>query len=359
MTYGQLGWIDAVCFAFGMVMEVPTGAISDLVGKKKTLILAHFLSAGGFMLIAAATQKHQILLGFLIAQAGWAFYSGAAEALAFDSLKEKKQEKHFDTVISASNMMGIFFMVFSSLLGIWLYNWNFRAPHFAVAITYGIGLILSFFLVEPKIDTEDFSFKNYFSQLAQGARQLFQPALRCFLPLIFAMLGVYYMFSYGFIKPAMAEHFDFFATEQAVIFAGLSLLSAVLVHFVPVMRTKLSDAQGLIILTTTLGIGFLLSGWLSGWSGLIALALIVGTGILATPWVSVVVNRELPSKYRATTLSTIAMVTKVPYILVAVIAGNLIQDGLIVQFNLAVGGLTLVVALIGGWLLKGSFFKKK
>lgn len=352
MTYGQLGWIDAAAFAFGMLMEIPTGAISDLVGKKKTLILAMALASIGFFIVAAANTKYHILFGFLIVQAGWAFYSGAAEALAYDTLKEHKNERDFDAVISLSNILGIIATTLCGLFGIALYQWNFRAPHYAMAVSYGITFLLTWFLTEPKIDTEKFSLKNYFAQLGQGAHQLMHPSLKRFMPLIFSLLGIYYMFSFGFIKPAMAEYFGFFASEQGFIFAVLSLFSAVLVHFIPMMRKKFNDTQGLVLLTTLLGFGFILACVITGWIGALVLTLIVAAGSLAQPWVSVVVNRELDSKYRATTLSTISMVTKVPYILAAVVAGKLIQDGYIVQFNLAVGVFTLGVVGISVFFLR-------
>jgi MFS family permease len=76
MTYGQLGLVDAGCFAFGMLMEIPTGAISDLLGKKRTLIAAHIFAALGFFVIGTSTAMTQIVIGFLLAQVGWAFLLG-------------------------------------------------------------------------------------------------------------------------------------------------------------------------------------------------------------------------------------------------------------------------------------------
>jgi MFS family permease len=352
MTYGQLGWIDAICFGFGMLMEIPTGAISDLIGKKKTLTVAMALAAIGFFTIGLGNDQYQILLGFLIAQAGWAFYSGAAEALAYDSLKEKKAEKHFDKVISVSHSLLIATMVVSALVGIKLYEWNFRLPHLGLAVSYSLAFVLTFFLREPKVDSEVFSISNYFAQLKQGFHELLLPALKKYLLLMFVLLGVTYMFGYGLVKPALAENFGFMAREQGFIFAGISLMSAVLVNFVPQMRQKLNDMQGFGLLLGILGSGFILGGLVNGWWGALILAMILGVEALASPWVSVVVNREIDSRYRATTLSTISMATKVPYILVAVVAGGLIENGLIREFSIAVGSLIFAVVIVSTFITK-------
>jgi MFS family permease len=336
MSYGQLGWIDAACFAFGMMMEIPTGAISDLVGKKKTLILAMALASLGFFLMATATEKTQIFIGFLIAQAGWAFYSGAAEALAYDTLLETKHQAEFDNVISTSTSLSIISAFLATIAGIFLYQWYFRATHLALAFTYFLAFIAAWFLREPKVDSNSFSLSGYFSQLSQGVQQLFQPALKKNTPLIFSLLGIYFMFSFGFVKPAVSQYFGFDATAQGVVFAFLGVSSAILVSFVPTMRQKLTDLQGLYLLNGLLTLGFALAALLTGWFGVLALICITTAGSLAQPWTSVVVNREIPSKFRATTLSTVSMITKIPYIIVAIVAGQMIQDGLLPTFNWAV-----------------------
>jgi hypothetical protein len=346
MTYGQLGLVDASCFAFGMLMEVPTGAISDLIGKKKTLLAALFFSSLGVFIISPASQILPILVGFMVAQAGWALYSGAAEAFAYDTLKEKNLESQFDEVISASSMIATITTLFSTLAGIWLYQLNFRLPHYMWAVAYAVGFVICFFLREPHVDTEKFSLKNYFTQLSQGMKQLLMPALKPFFILIFILLGVFYLYNYGFIKPAMAEGFGWYAREQGWLFAGLSLFSAALARAVPWMRNKFSDMQGLVLLAMIMGVGFVVASLVSGWFGLLPFILIVGSGTLSSPWVSVVINREIPSAYRATTISTVAMLTKIPYIVAAVVAGGMIESGYLWLFTLVTGGVTLGAILI-------------
>jgi MFS family permease len=269
----------------------------------------------------------QIVIGFLLAQVGWAFYSGAAEALAFDSLKEHGEEEKFDKVMSISTTITTISGVFAALVGIPLYAFYFRSTHLMIGVVYLLGLLAAFFLREPKIDTEKFSASGYLKQLAQGFHELLQPKLARFLLLIFVLLGIYFMYSYGFLKPAMAEDFGFLARGQGFLMAGMGIFSAVIVQGIPWMRQKLSDSTGLIILTALLGGGLIVSALVKGLAGLLPFTMITAAGVLASPWVSVVVNHEIASQYRATTLSTISMFTKIPYILAAIVAGDLVQHG--------------------------------
>ncbi len=337
MTFGKLGIVDAIAFSFGLIMEVPTGAISDLVGKKKTILVSCILGFVGVMVIASANSALDILIGFLIAQVSWALYSGSAEALAYDSLKERGKQDKYDEVISTSNIIGIVATVATTLIGAAMYVYNFRLPHYAWGFAYLFGFVASFWLREPKIDSEKFSIKNYFKQMFLGAKELATPYLKPYLPIMFALLGIYYLYSYGLVKPAIAIEFGFLATAQAVIQAITGISCAIAVGLIPRMRDKFSDIAGLIILAGMLATGFLFAALPIGYFGFGVMLAVALAGNMASPWVSVVVNRELPSKYRATALSTIALFTKIPYVVAAIIAGRMIDSGYLWLFNLVIG----------------------
>ncbi len=152
------------------------------------------------------------------------------------------------------------------------------------------------------------------------------------------------MFSYGLVKPAIATSFGFFANEQAVIWAVIGLISAGAVYFVPKLMKLLEEGTGLLLLNSLLGFGYLGAALPIGWLGFFILLLINVVGNVAYPWISIVVNREVESKYRATTLSTIALVSKIPYVFTAIIAGFMIDKGYLWTFNLVIGLLMLVIS---------------
>ena len=51
------------------------------------------------------------------------------------------------------------------------------------------------------------------------------------------------------------------------------------------------------------------------------------------------------SKYRATTLSTVALITKLPYAILAIVAGRMVENGTFNIFNLSVG-LVIIGAIV-------------
>lgn len=357
MTYGQLGIVDATTFAFGLLMEVPSGAISDLLGKKRTIVASMILNTIGILGMAFANNMMTLWLFFFLVQLGWALYSGAAEALAYDTLIDHGKEDQFDQVISTSSMVAKITTLITILAGGILYAIHFRLSHIAWGIFYLIGIVASYFLIEPHSDNESFSLKNYTHQLVLGTKQLFSPILKPHLLVIFAILGADYLYNWGLIKPAVGQEYGFFDKEQAVIFAGFGIVSTIASRLIPWARKKLTDQQGLTILASLLAIGFLLCFFSLGYWGLIPMFLIATSGSLAYPWVSIVVNREISSKYRATTLSTVALITKIPYVLLAILAGNMVQNGTLNIFMLGSGMIIMATIILSSFLVKKKRIK--
>lgn len=117
MTFGQLGLVDATAFTFGLLMEIPSGAVSDLIGKKATILFSMFLATVGIFGFATTTTLTQLWISFFIMQLGTAFYSGAAEALAYDTLVEKKREHRFDQVMATNGSVALVTLVTTTLAG--------------------------------------------------------------------------------------------------------------------------------------------------------------------------------------------------------------------------------------------------
>ncbi|MCU0513592.1 MAG: MFS transporter [Anaerolineae bacterium] len=346
MTYGQLGLIDAVSFLFGLIMEVPTGAISDLIGKRFTLMLSMLLTGSGFIIMGAGDTLAVLVLGFWVTQVGWAFYSGADEAMAYDSLKERGQALRFDRVISLTNIIGILTLVICTLIGGILYRIDMRLPHYAWGVLLLTGFVAACCLREPALAREPFSFKNYRRQITRGLHQLAQPELRLFLPLILTLLGIAYLFNFGLIQPAVAESFGFFADEQAVVYAVVAAVTAITTAGIPWLRRRFSELTILSTLGLITTLGFLGAALPLGAWGFFALLLIRTGGAMSTPWISIIVNHRIASEDRATTLSTVALLTKLPYVLTAMIAGSMAQSGTLWLFNLVVAGIMLLAVVL-------------
>lgn len=345
----QLGISDALIFAWGMFLEVPTGAIADLLGKRKTVIAAFIFNIIGGILVTTALGSVQLLLGFVIFMSGIALYSGSLEALVYESLAEKKLEKHFDTVISKSQQIALLATVFTSSVGGFLFTLSIRAPFGAFVIWNCIALLITFFLTEPTAPPEHFSLKQYFAQFKQGFVELTQPALRPYGMLFFTLLGIFTMYDEGFLRIFMATRFGLNGELQGYVVGGIALISSFTASQLPRLRKSVSDSTGITILGLLMGVAFLLTGFISNTLvGLGVLLTISICGTLILPWISVIINRFTNSASRATTISTLSLISKTPYVFLAVIIGWLTQNN---QFH-------FVMFSIAVWLGITSFLHK-
>lgn len=349
MSFGQLGWVDAIGFGISLILDIPTGAFADVFGKRLTLILSSIFTGVGILLIAFANSLTGIFIGNIISQVGWAMYSGASDALVYDSLLNMKKERLFSQVLAKANQYMSYAAAFGYFVGGVLYPLYWRLPQIAWGMSYVPAVIISFLLVEPHVSrSEHFSARAYLEKIHLGVKELLLPQLRKYILLIFVLLGIYFLYTWGFVRPAIATSFGFYSKEQSIILPILTLSSAFLIHFLPQIHRRISGFRGLTVLALLMAVGFFLSAYPIGYWGIIPMFMITIAGKFAGPWVSIIVNKEISSAYRATTLSTISLLTKVPYVLVAVLIGAAAEKNMLSQFCLLLAGVILFVTLISG-----------
>jgi len=346
MSFGELGWVDGIGFGFSVLLEVPSGALADILGKRITLIMSNIAATCGILLIALGNTFWEIFIGNLIVQFGWALYSGASEAMAYDSLIDLRKEHLFSQVLAKSNLVMSYAAAFGYYVGGFLYDIHWRMPHIVWGLSYVPAIIASFLIIEPISDTEKFTMQGYWNKIVLGTKELFIPKLRKYLIIIFILLGVYFLYTWGFIRPAIATSFGFYSKEQSIILPVLTLACAYLIQFLPAIKRRLSTSAGLTILSTMLAFGFLLSALPIGYWGIVPMFLIALAGKFSGPWISILINEEISSAYRATTLSTVALFSKIPYVVGAVVIGSAFEDGYLMQFCLGMGLTILVVTAI-------------
>jgi hypothetical protein len=119
------------------------------------------------------------------------------------------------------------------------------------------------------------------------------------------------------------------------------------VRFIPRIRRRAGDFGGLALLNIGLVLALFGMALPLGSGSVFAAAILVLmhlSGSTSRSWTGIVINENTPSQIRATTLSTVALLTKLPYVLVAVVAGLMIDGGQLAAFvtGMAVASLLLL-----------------
>lgn len=142
--------IFSVTMLSSALFELPTGIISDMVGRKKTVIVGACMSVCALTFYAIGWSFWILVIGALFEGASRAFFSGNNEALLYETLKEKNREHEFAHVSGKTDSMFQIALGIASLLGGLIAALSFSFVMW-VSVLPQIGcLILSFFIVEPK-----------------------------------------------------------------------------------------------------------------------------------------------------------------------------------------------------------------
>ncbi len=87
LSLGQIGMLEVVALIVGAVMEVPTGVVADTYGRKVSLTIGAFLNGLALLALLTGVLSPVFLIGYILWNVSYTFFSGAGEALLYDSLK--------------------------------------------------------------------------------------------------------------------------------------------------------------------------------------------------------------------------------------------------------------------------------
>lgn len=325
--YAGIGILEASMFFVGVVLEIPTGAISDMIGKKKTLITAFLLFATGNFVMAMSDEYSTLFLSVFIMIIGGALLSGTSEAIVYDSAKSIGLEDKYEEYLSKVEKFSLIFLSISSFAGGLLYSVNIRLPFIATGIMALLGATLLFFLIkEPPIDTEKFSFKNYINQNKEGIKSF----LSIPKPNLFFVFLILVIFSLSniidqIVDTAYAIELGYNEVQLGILFGFLPLIGAIAAEIYPKFVDRLGKSI-LMVIVSLLFLGSLLIAPVIGF--------LLGTSMIALrtflePIMKIMssneINRNVDSKYRATTISVFQMIKQLPYIVVAYFLGSSID----------------------------------
>lgn len=169
-SYSAAAGLISITLISSALAEVPTGVFSDMVGRKRTIILGTFCFLVAYVLFASGLDYWVLAFGAFLEGVGLSFFSGNNNAylhnLLSDENKQEEYHHHFGKVMSIST--------FSSVAAVFIGGW---IATFSVALALWLNVIprlLSFLLAiflkdikrEEPVDT------NVFAHLKDALREI-------------------------------------------------------------------------------------------------------------------------------------------------------------------------------------------
>ncbi len=133
-----------------VILEVPSGYISDLLGRKRTLVLSGVFQGVGFTILALSSSYEAFIAFELFNAISLSLFSGTDVALIYDSQALLKTNRLSDAAVLARR---IFYSqvgeTIAALLGGYLAVISLTLPAKINAVTAWVPLLISLSLYEP------------------------------------------------------------------------------------------------------------------------------------------------------------------------------------------------------------------
>ena len=302
-----------------VVLEIPSGYLADVIGRRKTLIIGAIFGTIGF-----ATYSFSFgFVGFLIAEIilgiGQSCISGADSAMLYDSLLERGEEKKYTRFEGRITSLGNIAEAMAGILGGLLAAITLRVPYFAQSFVAFIALPAAISLVEPvrKIPLIKAGVMEIV-HIARFALFIDKPLRRNIL--FSAITGTATLTMAWFAQPFF-EYTNFDIIWFGLLWTSLNLTVAITSYTAYRIEQKLGQTRTILIIALMIPLGYLALSRFHSPSGLIILYIFYLIRGYATPVLKDYINRITASNIRATVLSVRNFVIRLLFALVGPFLG--------------------------------------
>jgi len=350
-SYTTIALMFVILTIVWVAAEIPTGVFADRFGRKLSVTIGFLSLTIGSFAVALASSSIALFIGGFAENIGRAFISGSLESLVYDDLKTQHREEEFAHTMSVKSQIETAVYAVAVPIGGFLYARYFRLPNMLMVVSLGFAFITSFFLKEIR-STKPIATGVSIRELAAGFHELKTEKLRPYVPLIFLFVSLSFLFNWGLSKPAIAVHFGYGPRGQSILYAIMSIGAIMAVRQIPRIRRFVSYFGGLVLFSLIVIAGYLCGALPIGAIGALPLIFMELTTTVAEPWISTMVNHAIPSAYRATTLSTIQFVAKIPFIAITIFLGSSLDRGQATIFHGSLAIVSIILLAITIWYAK-------
>ena len=162
MTLAGIYVMEAVIVLLLVVLEVPMGALADLIGRKTSVVLGSVFMLCDNILFAMISSPIDVWIANFVWVIGFSLVSGAASALLYDSLKDEHREHEARKIVGVALGNRMLLIAATSLLAGYLYEIHPRLPLLLSIPFMAIAVVIATLFYESRIKkafcaTEHFS----------------------------------------------------------------------------------------------------------------------------------------------------------------------------------------------------------
>ncbi len=346
LSFPQVVIVTAVGGIAGNILEIPTGAFADLIGRKKAIFISYLVFSFAMFGLAFTTTFWFFVLFAILNSLSNALYSGSLEALVYDTLNEDGKTETYHHVISKIQALIWVGLFIGAVFGGFMYQYWFRLPYIVQGIFAFLAALVTLRLKEPVIDTKKYHISLFLKQNFLGFKELFQNLEVGRMSFLFITLGAGYFVASSILGISQAKQYGLHAGAVGILFAAGYLISAAVSYLYPKIKEKL-NSQVLLGLVIAILLGsFLLAQFVGVIIGCFLIIARIASSTTFQNTRSVELNKFISSKNRATSISTLVLLSQLPYAIFAYSIGDYIEKTSPNSFALLLGIILAIILIV-------------
>ena len=336
------------------ILEIPSGYMADVVGRRTTLILGSILGTLGFVLYSISDSFSGFLIAEIILGIGGSFISGADSAMLFDTLAAADLKERYLSFEGRITSLGNIAETLAAIIGGIIAGYlSYRHVYVAQTIVASIAIPAAFLLQEPLRQPTHHtdSIKESISHILSVCKNslfvnpklssaLFFSSVTGIATLCMAWTAQVYFVEEGFK--------EFTITPLWVL---LNLTVAFFSAFAAKTQNVFGKRRTLIAIVVYIPAAYIFLGILPVFPALFCLWLFFAIRGYATPVLKDIINQNCDSTTRATVLSIRSLIYRVGFATLGPFIGWTAGKSSLSTALISAGSLLLILSCITGYYL--------
>lgn len=307
------------------VLEIPSGYIADIFGRKQTIILSTIFSFLGFLIFSFYEGFYAFVLAEVLVGIGGSLMSGADSALIYDTLLETKQEKKYTKIEGENYAIGNFSEAFAGILGGFLAVSSIYLPVYVQTSILFFSIPIALSLVEPIVHKKDKLNGSFSTIIGVVKFAMIDNKKLKWLIIYSSAMGVATLSMAWFAQPFFKE-VGVPLAYFGILWAGLNFSAGITSFNSYKFENKRKKYKTLIYISLSAFISFLCLGSNISIFGLIFIFIIYLLRGIATPILRNEININTTSNKRATVLSVRSFIIRISFVICAPILGYIADN---------------------------------
>ncbi|MEW6610138.1 MAG: MFS transporter [Patescibacteria group bacterium] len=309
ITLFQMQLLQSWFMFWVFVLEIPTGAVADYLGRKYSLSLGALASMAGALLYGSIARFDMFLVSEFLFALGMALTSGADHAFIYDALKDHGEESKALDIFGKAHAWKLTGIFISAPLGGLLAAWGgLNIPMLFTAFPLCLASLTALSFHEPRTHQETQESARYLKVIAQGFAFFAQHRILKLLALDVIMVASAGYFVIWYYQPLLQRAhvpIAYFGIVHMILTSAEILIMRYASSLLTLFR---HERQFYLWSSLLVAIPFALVALVPSLPTILLFIVCAGGfGLTRSEFVASFMNRFIPSDQRATVISSISM----------------------------------------------------